>query len=52
MFLFLILFFIVFIFSVVLLIYKIKLLEDELDDLYDTCYTYIYDSFGIEDGDF
>lgn len=53
MFIFLILFFIFFIFSFVYLFYKINLLNDELDDLYNTCYTYISNSFmkGVEKDD-
>lgn len=50
MFIFLILLFILIVFSFVYLFYKINLLDDELDDLYNTCYTYISNSFkrGVE----
>lgn len=45
MFIFLIILFILIVFSFVYLFYKINLLSDELDDLYNTCYTYISNSF-------
>lgn len=45
MFIFLIIFFILVIIIFTCLFYKIKLLEDELDDLYNTCYTYISNDF-------
>lgn len=52
MFLFLVLFFIFFVLCIACLIYKIKVLEDELEDLYDTCYKYIEKDFGLKEGDF
>lgn len=47
MFLILIILFILIVFSFVFLFYKINLLNDELNDLYNTCYTYISNSFKI-----
>ena len=44
--------FVLFVVCIACLIYYIKVLEDELDDLYDTCYTYIERDFGLKDGGF
>ena len=54
MFIFCILNFILIIILFVFLFNKIKLLEDELDELYDTCYYYISDSFkkGVHKNDY
>lgn len=45
MIIFILLFFIVFVFTFVYFFYKLKLLSDDIDTLYDTCYKYILDSF-------
>lgn len=47
MFIFIIILFLLVVFSFVYFFYKISVLNDELDDLYNTCYTYISDSFKI-----
>lgn len=43
--LFLLIFILVFIVSFVYLFYKLKILDDDINCLYDTCYKYISDSF-------
>lgn len=45
MFLFVILFFIVYVISLVVLIYKLKLQDDDIETLYDNYSKYIEDSF-------
>lgn len=50
MFILIILFFIVFVVSDVLIIYKIKLLEDDIETLFDKYSSYIADSFSAAGG--
>lgn len=45
MFIFVLIFFIVYVISFVYLIYKIKILEDDIDTLYDNYSSYIEKSF-------
>ena len=45
MFLFMILFFIIYVISLVILIYKLKLQDDDIETLYDNYSKYIEESF-------
>lgn len=51
MFIFVLIFFIVYVISFVYLIYKIKILEDDVDTLYDNYSAYIENSFNRRNKD-
>ena len=51
MFILLLVFFIIFIVSFVYLFYKIKVIEEDIEALYDTYFTFVENSFRKDDKD-